>query len=281
LFLPLRADTLSRFETNQGVMSMPGLLEGKKGLVLNIANDRSIAWAIADNAIKQGATCGFGYLPLEKMERRVRKSLDEMGVSDPWLQPCDVGSDQSIESFFKAAGEKFGSIDFLVHSLAFANKDYLAIGKFLSTPRDVFKQALDISAYSLVALARSAAPLMSSGGSILAMTYLGSEKAVPGYNVMGVAKAALESSMRYLAFELGEKKIRVNTISAGPVRTLSAMAVGGIDEMFAHTERKAPLKRNIEADEVGKTAVYLLSDLSSGVTGENIFVDSGFNIVGL
>jgi enoyl-[acyl-carrier protein] reductase I len=281
LFLPLRADTLSRFETNQGVMPMPGLLEGKKGLVLNIANDRSIAWAIADNAIKQGATCGFGYLPLEKMERRVRKSLDEMGVSDPWLQPCDVGSDQSIESFFKAAGEKFGSIDFLVHSLAFANKDYLAIGKFLSTPRDVFKQALDISAYSLVALARSAAPLMSSGGSILAMTYLGSEKAVPGYNVMGVAKAALESSMRYLAFELGEKKIRVNTISAGPVRTLSAMAVGGIDEMFAHTERKAPLKRNIEADEVGKTAVYLLSDLSSGVTGENIFVDSGFNIVGL
>jgi enoyl-[acyl-carrier protein] reductase I len=229
LFLPLRADTLSRFETNQGVMSMPGLLEGKKGLVLNIAHDRSIAWAIADNAIKQGATCGFGYLPLEKMERRVRKSLDEMGVSDPWLQPCDVGSDQSIESFFKAAGEKFGSIDFLVHSLAFANKDYLAIGKFLSTPRDVFKQALDISAYSLVALARSAAPLMSSGGSILAMTYLGSEKAVPGYNVMGVAKAALESSMRYLAFELGEKKIRVNTISAGPVRTLSAMAVGGID----------------------------------------------------
>jgi enoyl-[acyl-carrier protein] reductase I len=281
LFLPLRADTLSRFETNQGVMSMPGLLEGKKGLVLNIANDRSIAWAIADNAIKQGATCGFGYLPLEKMERRVRKSLDEMGVSDPWLQPCDVGSDQSIESFFKAAGEKFGSIDFLVHSLAFANKDYLAIGKFLSTPRDVFKQALDISAYSLVALARSAAPLMSSGGSILAMTYLGSEKAVPGYNVMGVAKAALESSMRYLAFELGEKKIRVNTISAGPVRTLSAMAVGGIDEMFAHTERKAPLKRNNQADEVGKTAVYLLSDLSSGVTGENIFVDSGFNIVGL
>jgi enoyl-[acyl-carrier protein] reductase I len=256
-------------------------LEGKEGLVLNIAIVRSIAWASADNAIKQGATCGFGYLPLEKMERRVRKSLDEMGVSDPWLQPCDVGSDQSIESFFKAAGEKFGSIDFLVHSLAFANKDYLAIGKFLSTPRDVFKQALDISAYSLVALARSAAPLMSSGGSILAMTYLGSETAVPGYNVMGVAKAALESSMRYLAFELGEKKIRVNTISAGPVRTLSAMAVGGIDEMFAHTERKAPLKRNIEADEVGKTAVYLLSDLSSGVTGENIFVDSGFNIVGL
>ena len=260
---------------------MPGLLQGKKGLVLNIANDRSIAWHIANNCIKQGATCGFGFLPMEKMERRVRKSLDEMGVNDPWLAPCDVGSDESIEAFFKAAGDKYGTIDFLVHSLAFANRDYLAVGKFLTTPRDVFKQALDISAYSLVAMARAAAPLMSNGGSILAMTYLGSEKAVPGYNVMGVAKAALESSMRYLAFELGEKKIRVNTISAGPVRTLSAMAVSGIDEMFEHTQRKAPLKRNIDPDEVGKTAVYLLCDLSSGVTGENIYVDSGFNTVGL
>jgi enoyl-[acyl-carrier protein] reductase I len=258
-----------------------GLLDGKKGLVLNIANDRSIAWHIANNALKQGATCGFGYLPLEKMERRVRKSLDELGVSDPWLQPCDVSKDEDIESFFKAAGEKFGAVDFLVHSLAFANREYLAVGKFLSTPRDVFTQALDISAYSLIAMARAAAPLMSNGGSIIALTYLGSEKAVPGYNVMGVAKAALESSMRYLAFELGEKKIRVNTISAGPVRTLSAMAVGGIDEMFDHTERKAPLKRNIDADEVGKTAAFLLSDHASGITGENIFVDAGFNIVGL
>ena len=192
-----------------------------------------------------------------------------------------LGSDESIEKFFAAAKEQFGTIDFLVHCLAFANKDYLAIGKFLSTPRDVFKQALDISAYSLIGMTRAAAPLMPNGGSVIALTYLGSEKAVPGYNVMGVAKAALESSMRYLALELGQQKIRVNTISAGPVRTLSAMAVGGIDEMFAHTERKAPLKRNIDGDEVGKTAVYLLSDLSSGVTGENIFVDSGFNIVGL
>ena len=258
-----------------------GLLDGKTGLILNIANDRSIAWAIADNCRKHGATCGYGFLPLEKMERRVRKSLEEMGETDPWVQPCDVGSDESIANFFKAVKEKYGKIDFLVHSLAFANKDYLAIGKFASTPRDVFKQACDISAYSLIGLTREAAPLMTDGGSIIAMTYLGSEKAVPGYNVMGVAKAALESTSRYLAFELGEKKIRVNTISAGPVRTLSAMAVGGIDEMFEHTIRKSPLKRNIEADEVGKTAVYLLSDLSSGVTGENIYVDSGFNIVGL
>ncbi len=258
-----------------------GLLDGKKGLILNIANDRSIAWAIADNCIKQGATCGFGYLPLEKMERRVRKSLEEMGQTDPWVQPCDVGSDESISAFFKAAKEKFGTIDFLVHSLAFANKDYLAIGKFITTPREVYKQACDISAYSLLALAREAEPLMTNGGSIIAMTYLGSEKAVPGYNVMGVAKAALESTSRYLALELGAKNIRCNTISAGAVRTLSAMAVGGIDEMFEHTERRAPLKRNIEADEVGKTAVYLLSDLSSGVTGENVYVDSGVNIVGL
>ena len=258
-----------------------GLLEGKKGLILNIANDRSIAWHIANNAIKHGATCGFGFLPIEKMERRVRKSLEEMGVADPWLHPCDVSKDQDIEQFMSAAGEKFGTIDFLVHSLAFANRDYLAIGKFLQTPRAVFGQALDISAYSLIGLVRAAVPLMPNGGSVIALTYLGSEKAVPGYNVMGVAKAALESITRYLAFELGEKKIRVNTISAGPVRTLSAMAVGGIDEMFDHVQRKAPLKRNIDPDEVGKTAVYLLSDLSSGVTGENVYVDAGFNTVGL
>lgn len=257
------------------------LLAGKTGLILNIANMRSIATDIANNCVKQGATCGYGYLPIPNSERRVKKALEEMGQGDAWLQPCDVGSDESITQFFAAAKQRFGKIDFLVHSLAFANKDYLAIGKFTSTTRDVFKQACDISAYSLIALAREALPLMTDGGSIIAMTYLGSEKVVPGYNVMGVAKAALESTARYLAFELGEKKIRVNTISAGPVRTLSAMAVGGIDDMFTHVERKSPLKRNIEGDEVGKTAVYLLSDLSSGVTGENIYVDSGFNTVGL
>ncbi len=258
-----------------------GLLDGKKGLILNIANDRSIAWHIAHNAVLQGATCGYGFLPMEKMERRVRKSLEEMAVVDPWLQPCDVSKDEDIDRFMSAAREKYGTIDFLVHSLAFANRDYLAIGKFHATPREVFKQALDISAYSLLALTRAALPLMPNGGSIIALTYLGAEKAVPGYNVMGVAKSALESTTRYLAFELGEKKIRVNTLSAGPLRTLSAMAVGGIDEMFDHVERKAPLKRNIDGDDVGKTAVYLLSDLSSGVTGENIYVDAGYNIVGV
>jgi enoyl-[acyl-carrier protein] reductase I len=263
-----------------------GLLDGKKGLILNIANGRSIAAHIADHCIKQGARCGFGFLPMdniEKSQRRVKKAMEEFGFPDEWLHPCDVASDESVAAFFAAAKEQFGTIDFLVHCLAFANKDFLKkeSGVFAATPREVFKQALDISAYSLIALTRGALPLMPEGGSVIALTYLGSEKVVPGYNVMGVAKAALESSARYLAYDLGEKKIRVNTISAGPLRTLSAMAVGGIDEMFDHVARKAPLKRNIDGDEVGKTAVYLLSDLSSGVTGENIFVDSGFNTVGI
>lgn len=263
-----------------------GLMDGKKGLILNIANDRSIATHIASHAIKQGAKCGFGFLPMndiDKSRRRVSKAMQENGFGEEWLHPCDVGNDESIEQFFAAAKQQFGTIDFLVHCLAFANKDYLKKdeGVFTSTPREVFKQACDISAYSLIALSRAALPLMPEGGSIIGLTYLGATQVVPGYNIMGVAKAALEATARYLAYDLGPKKIRVNTLSAGPVKTLSAMAVGGIDEMFAHMERKAPLKRNIDGDEVGKTAVYLLSDLSSGVTGENIFVDAGFNTVGL
>ncbi len=263
-----------------------GLLDGKKGLILNIANDRSIATHIANNAVKQGATCGFGFLPMndpEKSKRRVSKAMAENGFGEAWLSPCDVSSDESIEAFFAAAKTQFGTIDFLVHCLAFANRDYLKkdAGVFTSTPRDVFNQAVDISAYSLIALARAAVPMMPSGGSIIGLTYLGANQVVPGYNVMGVAKAALEATARYLAFDLGPKNIRVNTLSAGPVKTLSAMAVGGIDEMFTHMENKAMLKRNIDGDEVGKSAVYLLSDLSSGVTGENLFVDAGFNMVGL
>ena len=257
------------------------LLQGKTGLVLNIANDRSIAYHIAKQAFDHGATVGVGALPNEKMMNRARKAMQEGGFADGFLHGCDVADDASIEQFFAAARERFGTIDFLVHSLAFADKDYLKIGRFLETPRNVFAQALDISAYSLIALARAAAPMMNPGGSIVCLSYLGAEKAVPGYNVMGVAKAALESSARYLALELGARGIRVNSISAGPVRTLSAMAVGGIDEMFDHTERKAPLKRNIEAEEVGRAAVYLVSDLSTGTTGETLYVDSGFNIVGL
>jgi enoyl-[acyl-carrier protein] reductase I len=260
-----------------------GLLDGKKGLILNIANDRSIAWHVANNAIKHGATCGYGFLPNEKMERRVRMSLQEMGVTDPWMAPCDVSKDEDIEKFMAAAKEKFGTIDFLVHSIAFADRNYLRpdAGVFTSTPRGVFSQAMDISAYSLIGLTRAAVPLMPNGGSIIAMTYVGGEKVVPGYNVMGVAKAALESTARYLAFDLGTKKIRVNTISAGPVETLSSRGVGGFEFIMEHVPKKAPLKRNIEADEVGRTAVYLLSDLSCGVTGETHYVDAGFRTVGL
>jgi enoyl-[acyl-carrier protein] reductase I len=260
-----------------------GLLDGKKGLILNIANDRSIAWHIGHNAIQHGATCGFGYLVMgdaDKSLRRAKKSIDELGVAggDVFLHECDVSSDASIEKFFAAAKDRF-----VVHSLAFANKDYLKkeSGVFTATPREVYTQAVDISAYSLIALTRAALPMMPNGGSVMAMTYYGAEKVIPGYNVMGVAKAALEATCRYLAFDLGERKVRVNCISAGPIRTLAAMGVGGIDEMLEYTPKKAPLKRNIDADEVGKTAVYLLSDLSSGVTGETLYVDAGFNNVGL
>lgn len=258
-----------------------GLLSGKKGVILNIANDRSIAWHIANNAVKEGAECVFGYLPIERMERRVRMAMTEGNFAQMPLFPCDVSKDQSIDAFFENVQKTVGEIDFVVHCLAFANKDYLQLGKFLSTPREVFKEALDISAYSLLALARAAAPLMPRGGSIIDLSYLGAERAIPGYNVMGVAKAALESTARYLAYELGAKKIRVNSISAGPVRTLSAMAVGGIDNVFELFEKKSCLRRNIDGDEVGKTAVFLLSDLSSGITGETLYVDAGYSIVGV
>lgn len=257
------------------------LLSGKKGLIFGIANDRSIACHIASSFLQEGAKCGFPYLPGEKNERRVLKALEEVGVAEPWLVPCDASNDADLDKVFAAARERFDTLDFVVHSIAYADRTYLKPGKFAETPREVFAQALDISAYSLVAMARRAKELMTAGGSIMAMTYYGSEKAVPGYNVMGVAKSALEACTRYLALELGEFGIRVNTISAGPLRTLSSMAVGGIDEIFDWVSKKAPLRRNIEAGEVGKTAVFLASDLSSGVTGENIFVDAGYNIVGL
>ncbi len=258
-----------------------GLLDGKKGLVFGVANERSIAWFITRHLIAQGATCAFTHLPGDKMERRVRKAIESAGLTDPWLMPCDASSDSDLDAVFDKLKADFDTIDFVIHSIAFADREYLKIGNFTQTPREVFLQALDISAYTLVAMARRAAEIMPNGGSIIGMTYYGAEKVVPGYNVMGVAKAALEANTRYLAFELGEKGIRVNTISAGPIKTLSAMAVGGIDDMFDHVERKAPLRRNIDGDDVGKTAVYLISDLASGVTGENIFVDSGYNTVGV
>jgi len=257
------------------------LLEGKKGLVFGVANDRSIAAAIAKSVIGQGATCAFTHLPGDKMERRARKAIESIGIADPWLVPCDASDDAQLDDVLGKIKSDFDAIDFVVHSIAFADREYLQVGNFYQTPRKVFAEALDVSAYSLVAMAQRAAEIMPAGGSIVAMTYYGSQKVVPGYNVMGVAKAALEASARYLAFDLGQRGIRINTISAGPIRTLSAMAVGGIDDMFEHVEKKAPLHRNVDGEDVGKTAVYLISDLASGVTGENIYVDAGYNTVGL
>lgn len=258
-----------------------GLLDGKKGLVFGVANERSIAWHIAKNLIDQGATCAFSHLPGEKMERRVRKTIEDGGVPNPWLYPCDVAKDEDLDKLFDAVKTQFDTISFVIHSIAFADREFLKIGKFTETPRHVFTQALDISAYTLMAVADRARKIMPTGGSIIALSYYGAEKVVPGYNVMGVAKAALETSMKYLAAELGRQNIRVNTISAGPCRTLSAMAVGGSDEMFDWVEKKAPLGRNIETDEVGKSAVFLASDLSTGITGENLYVDAGYNTIGL
>jgi enoyl-[acyl-carrier protein] reductase I len=253
------------------------LLEGKRGLIFGVANERSIAWHIARNAMDQGATCAFSHLPGEKMERRVRRAIEEGGLSDPWCFPCDVGKEEDLDALFAAAKRDFGKLDFVVHSVAYADREYLKPGRFAQTPRDVFLQALDISAYTLIAIAGRAVELMPGGGSIVTMTAYGAEKASAGYNVMGVAKAALESTVRYLAAELGEAGIRVNALSAGPCRTLSAMAIEGIGGMLDRVEEIAPLRRNIETQEVGKAAVYLVSDLSSGVTGETHHVDAGYS----
>lgn len=257
------------------------LLEGRTGLVFGVANDRSLAYHIARNAFAHGAVCGFSCYPGEKIERRVRGALETGGIGEPWIFPCDVGSDEQLDALFDAVKQQFGQISFVVHSLAAADKDYLRVGKFAETPRHVFAQALDISAYTLIAITQRARKLMPAGGSILALSYYGAEKVIPGYNVMGVAKAALESAARYLAAELGPQGIRVNTLSAGPCRTLSAMAIGNIEEMRDWAAKKAPLQRSIDPDEVGKSAVYVLSDLSSAVTGENLYVDAGYNMMGV
>ena len=260
-----------------------GLMDGKKGIIFGIANERSYAYFIAKQLIEQGAELYFTFLPIGKMEHRVGKAVESLGVKDPWLVPCDASSDESLDEVFSKLKQDAGTIDFVVHSIAFADKDYLAADMFHKTPRGVFTQSMDISAYTLVAMAQRALPLMPNGGSILSLTYFGGEKVVPRYNVMGVAKACLEHTTRYLAYEMGDhgRNIRVNTISAGPFKTLAGAGVGGMDEMIAHQEKKSSLKRTNSGDEVGNAAVYLLSDLSSGTTGETLHVDCGFSIVGL
>lgn len=262
------------------------LLEGKVGLIVGIANERSYAWHIAKACLHHGATCAFTHLPGERNEHRVRRSLQELNAPTPWVHPLDAANDEQIDLAFTSLAQRFERLDFLVHSIAYAEREWLQAGKFTSTPRQAYWQAIDISAYTLLAFARRAQPLMArpkpgaKGGSIMAMSYYGAEKVVNGYNVMGVAKAALECTGRYLASELGQDNIRVNLISGGYLRTLAASAVAGTDKMGEQVEKRAPLRRNVEGADVANTAVYLASDLSSGVTGETIYVDCGINILG-
>jgi enoyl-[acyl-carrier protein] reductase I len=254
------------------------LLEGKTGIVFGVANHRSIAWAIAQAWAREGARLAFTYQG-ERLKDNVTELTETFG-SDTLLLPCDVTKDDQIASVFSEVGAKFGKLDLLLHSVAFAPKDALE-GEFVNTSREAFRVAHDVSAYSLVALARAAAPLMTGGGSIVAMSYYGAEKVVPHYNVMGVAKAALEASTRYLAYDLGPKKIRVNCISAGPVNTIAARGIAGFSEMLKHYEAKSPLKRNVLPEELGATGVFLASDGAAAITGQVIYVDCGYQIMGM
>ena len=254
------------------------LLEGKFGVVFGVANQRSIAWAIAQAWAREGAKLAFTYQG-ERLKENVEELAGAFGA-DTLILPCDVTKDEEIANVFKTVGEKFGKLNLLLHSVAFAPKAALE-GEFVNTSREAFRVAHDVSAYSLVALARAAAPLMTDGGSIVAMTYYGAEKVVPHYNVMGVAKAALEASTRYLAFDLGPKKIRVNCISAGPVNTLAARGIAGFSDMLKHYEAKSPLKRNVLPEELGATGTFLASDGAAAITGQVIYVDSGYQIMGM
>jgi enoyl-[acyl-carrier protein] reductase I len=249
----------------------------KKVAVFGVANERSIAWGIAEAMHKQGAQLAFSYAG-EVLEKRVRPLAES--VNSDLVISCDVTKEDQVESAFKEIGSKWGSIDVLVHAIAFANREDLE-GRFVDTSRAGFLTAMDISAYSLVALARGAAPLMTNGGSIVTLSYYGAEKVVPSYNVMGVAKAALEASVRYLAADLGPQNIRVNAISAGPIKTLAASGIKGFKGMLHVVEERAPLRRNVTQNDVGNAALFLCSDLGAGVTGEVMHVDAGYNILGM
>jgi enoyl-[acyl-carrier protein] reductase I len=253
------------------------LVANKKALVFGVANDHSIAWAIAQALHREGAELAFTYVG-ESIERRVRPLAESLGVHT--VLPCDVSKDEDIAATFAAIQDRWGRVDILIHAVAFALREELR-GRFIETSRAGFHLALDVSTYSLVALARAAEPLMSSGGSVLTLSYFGAERVVPNYNVMGVAKAGLEASVRYLACDLGPQGIRVNAISAGPIRTLSAAGISGFKDMLHHHEARAPLRRSVRAEEVAGTALYLCSDLGSAVTGEVIHVDGGYNVVGM
>jgi enoyl-[acyl-carrier protein] reductase I len=253
-------------------------LNGKFGIVFGVANKRSIAWAIAQAWHRAGATLAFTYQG-ERLKENVEELAGTFGP-DTLILPCDVTRDEEIGSVFQAVGQRFGTLHLLLHSVAYAPKEALE-GQFVDTSREAFRVAHDVSAYSLVALARGAAPLMSTGGSIVAMSYYGAEKVVPHYNVMGVAKAALEASTRYLAADLGPNKIRVNCISAGPVNTLAARGIAGFMDVLKRYEAHAPLKRNVAPDELGATGLFLASDGAAAITGQVLYVDCGYQIMGM
>ena len=256
-----------------------GILSGKKGVVFGVANKRSIAWAIAQAWKEAGAELAFTYQG-ERLKENVAQLAETFGEGT-LITECDVTQDDHIDRVFNEVGDKFGGgLDLMLHSVAFAPKEALE-GDFVSTTREAFRVAHDVSAYSLVALSRAAAPLMTEGGSIVAMSYYGAVKVVPHYNVMGVAKAALEASTRYLAYDLGEKKIRVNCISAGPVNTLAARGIAGFSSMLKRYEEQAPLKRNVTPEELGATGTFLASDGAAAITGQVLYVDCGYEIMGM
>lgn len=253
------------------------LMAGKRGIILGVANDKSIAWGIAKAVHEQGAELAFTFQG-EALEKRVRPLAEQVGSN--LVMPCDVTDEASMDAVFKTIEEEWGSLDFMVHAIAYSDKDELK-GQYLATSRDNFLKSMDISCYSLTALAQRAAPLMNEGGSIVTLTYYGAERVMPHYNVMGVAKAALEASVRYLAVDLGNKGVRVNAISAGPIKTLAASGIGDFRYILKWNELNAPLKRNVTIDEVGGAGLYLLSDLGAGVTGEVHHVDCGYHTVGM
>jgi enoyl-[acyl-carrier protein] reductase I len=253
------------------------LMQGKRGLIMGVANDRSIAWGIARAVAAQGAEVAFTYQG-EALEKRVRPLADSVGST--LVLPCDVADDASMDAAFDAVAKAWGKIDFLVHAIGYADKQFLR-GRYLDTPRAAFLQAMDISCFSFVAVGQRAAALMSAGGSMLTLSYLGAERVTPHYNVMGVAKAALEASVRYMATDLGERGIRVNAISAGPIKTLAASGIVDFRYILRWNQYNSPLRRNITIEDVGGSGLYLLSDLAAGVTGEVHHVDSGYHIVGM
>jgi enoyl-[acyl-carrier protein] reductase I len=258
-------------------MSDSSLMQGKRGLVLGVANDHSIAWGIANALAEHGAELAFTYQG-DGFAKRVKPLAESVGSNI--VLPCDVSDDDSIDAVFSAIEKEWGSLDFVVHSVAYSDKDELS-GRYVDTTRDNFKLTLDISCFSFTTIAQRAAALMSNGGSLITLTYSGAERVMPNYNVLGVAKAALEASVKYLAVDLGADGIRVNAISAGPMRTLAGSAVGGARQVYKWNEEYSPLRNNTKLEDVGGAGLYLLSELSAGITGEIMHVDSGYNVVGV